>query len=286
MKGRIVLSCVLVALAMVVLLFIEPAPAEGMGPTGPTGPSALRASAGALVPDLASLLAYPYPVQIRELAGVERDHVVDHLMQTPEAVHLRLALMDKGFMVALPDAVAMKVTVGEEGGTRTIDVVVAPAAVGRWLFLPLVVRGFSGDAFGGAGRLVPSVRSGSAPGSPSAEGLVAYLTAMVADDGSSFFQAHHTNLDPGLAEVPDPALIVNGVPYFYITTLQVVSDRLVHWHYWWYDSHHHPDWYYSLYRHYWDYTDLRGYSWPGWYHWVYGWYYWRFWYYWSTWFPY
>ena len=166
---------------------------------------------------------------------------------------------------------------------------VAPASPGQQAFLPLVMRGHA-DLEPGVAAAPASIDSAAeSPGRAlpraSPEGSVAYLTAMVADDDTIFFQAHHTNLDPQLAESPGSATLVNQMPYVYITTLQIVDDRIVHWRYWWYDSHHHPDWYYAFYRHYWDTYHHGGYNWPDWYHWAYGWYYWRFWYYWSAWFP-
>jgi hypothetical protein len=116
--------------------------------------------------------------------------------------------------------------------------------------------------------------------------LSAALTAMVDDDQMGFFQAHHTNLDPQLSEAPDPPIIVNGMPYFYITTLRWIDGRIIYWRYWWYDSHHHPNWYYAHYYWYWHYYWWYRVDWPYWYWWGYGWYYWRYWYFWSTWFPY
>jgi hypothetical protein len=164
--------------------------------------------------------------------------------------------------------------------------------VPRRVFLPLVLRNYAGSltrltSVEGGGETEPPTAvegSGGAQLPPRGE-LSAYLVAMVADDGTSFFQAHHTNLDPALAEVPDPAILVNAMPYFYITTLQVIKGQIVYWRYWWYDSNNHPNWYFACYRHYWDYYFGYGYVWPWWYDWAYGWTYWRFWYYWSTWFP-
>ena len=284
MRKRIVLSCLLVASVMAMLLCIAPAPAAGMPRSGPGEPSALRAAGSEPVQDLGSLLAYPDMVQITDYAGTQKDQVVATLMASTEALQLKQALGDKGYWLALRDAEASQVTVNGSGWTRSIDLVVVPA---RWLrlFLPLVMKGLSASAATSAARPATAGPSGSAPPAVSPTGTVAYLTGLAADDGSTFFQAHHTNLDPQLAEVPDPAIVVNGMPYFYITTLQVVGGKIAYWRYWWYDSHRHPNWYYSLYRHYWDYYDFGGHLWPGWYRWVYGWYYWRFWYYWSTYFP-
>jgi hypothetical protein len=276
MKKPLVLKALPALLVSVIVLSVGSALA--------TGP--LRPAAEDPLPGLGSLLDYPGQVRIVDLAGERRDQVIEDLMQRPEALQLRWALLEKGFAIALSEAEAMSVTVG----ARTIDVVVAPASLPQGVFLPLVLRGY-GPFDSSLALSPPSANppAGERSSNPSAraspEASVAYLTAMVADDGTSFFQAHHTNLDPRLAESPSPAIVVNQMPYFHVTTLQVVQGRIVTWRYWWYDSHHHPDWYYALYRHYWDYYHGIGYRWPGWYHWAYGWYYWRFWYYWSAWFP-
>jgi hypothetical protein len=275
MKKPLILKALPAVLVSVVLLSLSSAVAGGL----------FRFRAEDPLPDLGSLLDYPGQIQIVDLVGEERDQIIDDLMERPEAQQLRWALLGKGFAITLSEAEAMSVTVG----TRTIDVVVAPASVARWVFLPLVMRGY-GASDANLALSPPSVNppagEHSSPSSrASPGGSVAYLTAMVADDDTSFFQAHHTNLDPRLAASPSHAIVVNQMPYFYITTLQVVDDQVVIWRYWWYDSHHHPDWYYAFYRHYWDYYHGAGYRWPGWYHWAYGWYYWRFWYYWSAWFP-
>jgi hypothetical protein len=275
MKKPLILKALPAVLASVVLLSLGSALASGL----------LRPRIEDPLPDLGSLLDYPGQVQIEDLAGEERDQVIHDLMERSEAKQLRWALLRKGFAITLSEAEAMSVTVG----ARTIDVVVAPASAAQRVFLPLVMRGYGSSDSSPATSLAsvssPTGEHGSPSSRASPEGSVAYLTAMVADDGTSFVQAHHTNLDPRLAESPSAAIVVNQMPYFYITTLQVVDDQIVAWRYWWYDSHHHPDWYYAFYRHYWDYYHGVGYRWPGWYHWAYGWYYWRFWYYWSAWFP-
>jgi hypothetical protein len=234
------------------------------------------------LPDLESLLNYPNNVHIEDLAGVPAEQMIQTLVARPEAVQLRMALGEAGYMIDLRGAQAMQVTLDDGSGLqRIIDVVVVPTAVGQRLFLPLVLRGYTAGAI----HLTPPEWHQEIVESGSPADSTAYLVAMVADDGTSFFQAHKTNLDPKLAELPDPAIIVNGMPYFYITTLHIVDGRLIYWHYWWYDSHHHPNWYYAYYLHYWDYYLYGLYDWPWWYHWTYGWYYWRFWNYWSAWFP-
>lgn len=281
MRKRIVVRRLLIALALLIPLSIGLVLAGGMLRPHLQELLAFQVGASAPSPDLASLLAYPYPVQIEDLTGTERDLVVTKYMGRPEAVLLKHALSMKGFLPDISRAEAMRATVDVPGDTRTVDMVVVPMVAGaERLFLPLTLKNYSGSTSSPA----PAGPSGDASALPP-EGVVAYLVAMEADDGTSFYQAHHTNLDPSLAEVPDPAIIVNNMPYFYITTLQVVDGRIVYWRYWWYDSHRHPNWYYSCYQHYWDYYYHGGYPWPAWYDWTYGWYYWRFWYFWSTWFP-
>jgi len=158
-----------------------------------------------------------------------------------------------------------------------------PAPYG--LSLPLVLKNGTTAAGGALAREGGSQASSDEP-LAAVEELSAYLVAIVASDGTAFFQAHHTNLDPRLAEAPDPPIVVNAMPYFYVTTLRWVNGRIVPWRYWWYDSNRHPNWYYAFYKHYRGYYLRLDIPWPGWYHWAYGWYYWRFWYYWSTYFPY
>lgn len=267
----------LVALALIIVLSMGPARAQvapqsqGMQPEQ-VGP----------IQDLYELLNYPYAVDIKELVDPEeRAEMVRELMAREEAIQLRMRMAEKGFIADLAHAEAMQVILQGRDPARTLDVVVVRLVAGQRVFLPLILKSYSSSAT----LLTATEPSSEAAVALEPEDLSAYLVAMVADDGTSFFQAHHTNLDPSLAEVPDPPIIVNGMPYFYITTLQVVNRRIVHWHYWWFDSHHHPNWYYAYYQHYWNFHYHFGLLWPPWHHWAYGWYYWRFWYYWSTYFP-
>jgi hypothetical protein len=228
------------------------------------------------------LLNYPYDVRIQDLAGSEGETVVSTLMERPEAVQLRMAMARKGFFADLAKAEAMRIVViVPDGTTRTLEAAVVPMGPGLRVFLPLVLKDYPDNA----SPLLPTEPGDKAPMALRPGELSAYLVAMVADDGTSFFQAHHTNLDPKLAEVHEPPIIYNDIPYFYITTLRIVDGRIVVWRYWWFDSHHHPNWYFACYQHYWDYYNRTDAVWPWWHQWVYGWYYWRFWYYWSTWFP-
>jgi hypothetical protein len=286
MSKRKMLRGVLGALLLAVLLSVGPAGAVGMLPADSEEPPSFQVTATGPIPDLASLLDYPFPVHLEDLSGEEKDKVVDKLMQRPEVSELGSALSEKGFVLDPTGAEAMRVTMCKR------------------VYLPLVLKNYAdagvrllvGEGKGGASPVIGMWAPGPCiiemmvvPTSSATPELSAYLVAMVADDGTAFFQAHHTNLDPMLAEVPDPPIEVNGMPYFYVTTLHWIGPSdlglIVPWHYWWYDSHHHPNWYYACYQQYWGYYASAGVPWPWWHHWVYGWYYWRFWYYWSTWFP-
>jgi len=276
MNRLLILRSLLVTLALVLLMSMAPARAQA-----PPQPQEMQAEQARPIPDLYTLLNYPYKTNIQDLADPERATVVAALLARPEAIQLRMAMGEKGFVPDRAHAEAMRVIVQGPGGARTVEVIVVPMVAGQRVFLPLILKKYS------ASTTLPAIadKGQEAGGMLSPEDLSAYLVAMVADDGTSFFQAHHTNLDPRLAEVPDPPIVVNGMPYFYITTLQVIQGRIVYWHYWWFDSNHHPNWYYAYYQTYWDFFYRFGVPWPGWHQWAYGWYYWRFWYYWSTYFP-
>jgi hypothetical protein len=275
MKRRFILCGLLAASALVILLSV-PARAHAH-----PQPQASQPEQVGPIKDLSSLLNYPHDVKIQNLAGAEKQHVLTTLLTRPEAIQLRRAMAEKGFFPAQSSAEAMRVTVQGEGKAVSIDAVVVPMGPGQRIFLPLTLRNYLGSP----APLASDERSDETQPPPSPEQLSAYLVAMVATDGTSFFQAHHTNLDPRLAELPDPPIIVNGMPYFYITTLQIVNGRIVYWRYWWYNSNNHPNWYYAYYQFYWGYYSHMVDGWPWWHHWAYGWIYWRFWYYWSTLFP-
>jgi hypothetical protein len=279
MKGRIMLGGLLASLALVALAFAGPVRAY-LAPQQ----QVMEPAAQPPIADLHDLLNAPYDVHIEDLYGEAREVLVTALLQRDEARQLKIAMAEKGFAVDPSRAEAMVVTVDSGGGTdqvRTIEVAVVPMGPIPRIFLPLIMRDYTASA----AHLAHSGGNAEPLQLPPPEELSAYLVAMVADDDTTFFQAHHTNLDPKLAEVPDPPIIYNDMPYFYITTLQIVKGRIVFWHYWWFDSHHHPNWYYSAFFHYWGYYAHVDWPWPWWHHWGYGWYYWRFWYFWSTYFP-
>ncbi len=276
MYRLLILRSLLVTLVLVLVLSMAPARAQP-----PSQPQGTEAEEPPPIPDLYTLLNYPYRTSIQDLADPERAAVVAELLARPEAIQLRIAMGEKGFAPAGADAEAMLVLVEGPDGPRTLRVAVVPMVAAKRVYLPLIMRGYSGST----SLAARSTDSDEAMVELAPEQLSAYLVAMVADDGTSFFQAHHTNLDPRLSEAPDAPIVVNGMPYFYITTLQVIDGRIVHWHYWWFDSHHHPNWFYACYRTYWTHFYQVGILWPWWHQWAYGWTYWRFWYYWSTYFP-
>jgi hypothetical protein len=74
---------------------------------------------------------------------------------------------------------------------------------------------------------------------------------------------------------------------YYVHSILIVRGYPVYWYLWWYDSHHHPNWFYGWYFWYWRYYYYYDYIWYPWYTWWWGgWYYWHYWGYWSTWWPY
>ncbi|UCE74812.1 MAG: hypothetical protein JSV56_03680 [Methanomassiliicoccales archaeon] len=82
---------------------------------------------------------------------------------------------------------------------------------------------------------------------------------------------------------------VDGLEHqvYYVHCVLIVRHYPVYWYLWWYDSHHHPNWFYGWYFWYWRYHFYYHYYWYPWYTWWWGgWYYWHYWGYWSTWWPY
>jgi hypothetical protein len=77
----------------------------------------------------------------------------------------------------------------------------------------------------------------------------------------------------------------NGMPVFYVYFYHLIGGVWVPYHYWWHDSHNHPNWYYSLYNYWWWYYDWYGHEWWPWYDWFFAWYYNVRFCYWSTYFP-
>jgi hypothetical protein len=121
----------------------------------------------------------------------------------------------------------------------------------------------------------------SVPGRGTAATTSASITVATANDGTSLTLGHSTNLGTSL-EVP---ISPTRYPVFYIHCWVVKHGQLIPWRYWWYDSHHHPNWFYSGYYRYYRYWWYYRNHWPYWYNWFWGWYYGYHWHYWSTWFP-
>jgi hypothetical protein len=273
MKNRVALIAATVIVILAVAL-----PLGGMAAGALSQPQVVRsapAEAGAAapaqfeypaIPDQRTLLNYPYEVSITVLEEPERSVALTMLQEQPGTLDLMAAMADKGFdfgALAPEDWEVMRVTVHPEMGDPAT---VTATTVSMISTIPC---------------------TDPAEDCP----VSAALTVMVDGDPSTpdFYEAHHTNLDPNLADVPDPVIWVNGMQYFYITTLRWYPTPYAHivpWHYWWYNSHHHPNWYYAHYFWYWRYWGWYIHdAWPFWYNWAYGWYYWRYWYYWSTYFP-
>ena len=124
-------------------------------------------------------------------------------------------------------------------------------------------------------------------------GTRALIVAASMLDGTNMTMGAITNLlPPELVPGIDPYIIVNAMPYLYISWYWWVwapVARIHTWHYWWYDSHSHPNWYWSVY--WWWRTDveyywLHGGAYKPWWWLFWHWLYWRHWYWWSTYFPY
>jgi hypothetical protein len=256
MKKRIAL---ILATVVVVAAAFLPLSGALAGVTSQPGASAPQQEPP--IPDLKTLLNYPYPVHIEEVwTEPDRTDILVMFENREDTEAVRQAMRDKGFHFDFwnPERTeVMRIWIEDASGVA------------------LEVEAMTTTTFA---EVAPDVWLSGA------------LTLMQPVDGSpGLYQAHHTNLDPHLAEVPDPPIIVNGMPYFYITTLRWVGPwpggRIVYWNYWWFDSHHHPNWYYSHW--YWYFKYYCWYDWdqPYWWWWAHGWYYWRYWYYWSTWFP-
>lgn len=203
-----------------------------------------------LVANLSELLDFPAPVVIETLEGAEKMNVVERLgsLEGTKALMEEMFSLGFDFYSVLEDgrSVSAEMVTIQEGCPTSLEMITVAIL---------------------------------------SNGRSAALTVITDWQGESLIQAHHTNLDPRLSEDPGPAIIVNDMPYFYITTLRWVNGRILRWRYWWFNSHHHPNWFYSHYYWYWRYYRWYGVPWPRWFWWYHGWYYHRYWYFWSTWFP-
>lgn len=136
MKRSIVSSGLVVTLALAILL------STNMGPGLLTRLRAANTTQASLLPDLESLLNYPNEAHIEDLEDAAAEQVIDTLVARPEAMQLRMALREAGYMLGLGGAQAMQVTLGNGSGIqRVIQVAVVPTQVGHHIFLPLVTRG-------------------------------------------------------------------------------------------------------------------------------------------------
>lgn len=91
--------------------------------------------------------------------------------------------------------------------------------------------------------------------------------------------------DPTISDIP-VYVWSNGMPVYYVSIWHWIGGYWYPYHYWWHNSHNHPNWYYSYYNHWWWRHYWYGYAWAPWYDWCYAWFYWRYFNYWSTYFPY
>jgi hypothetical protein len=128
------------------------------------------------------------------------------------------------------------------------------------------------------------------------DGTRACLLSAEMSDGSSMAMGFVTNLLPPdqIPEV-DPFIIYNAEPYFFIDFYWwawTPVGKVVHFYYWWHDSHNHPNWFWGPYwwwrcfvkAYYYPYTVVP--FWRPWWGWWWHWVYWRHWYWWSSYFPY
>jgi hypothetical protein len=121
--------------------------------------------------------------------------------------------------------------------------------------------------------VIVSIPSEPGPGNSQATAIVA-----LPEKGTPLSMGYITNI----AVIDrDGSVVVH--PSFFIRAVYWIDGQAIWWHYWWYDSQNHPNWYYSWWYWHWGYYWDHGYSWYPWYTWFYSWYYWRYWWYWSTW---
>ncbi len=128
------------------------------------------------------------------------------------------------------------------------------------------------------------------------DGTRACLLSAEMADGTGMAMGFVTNLLPP-DQIPeiDPYIIYNAEPYFFIDFYWwawTPIGKVVHFYYWWHDSHNHPNWFWGPYwwwrsyvkSYYYPYTDVPYWRpwWGWWWHWLYG----RHWYWWSSYFPY
>jgi hypothetical protein len=108
------------------------------------------------------------------------------------------------------------------------------------------VSSVASTAFGGFSGTVMSMWSTNM----SPNGTRAFISAAIIN-GMSLVVGGVTNLlPPEMVPEVDPYIIVNAMPYMFIRLYWWVWTpvaRLHTWHYWWYDSHSHPNWFWGVY---------------------------------------
>jgi len=126
--------------------------------------------------------------------------------------------------------------------------------------------------------------------SPSENMSIAEVVLVRDDDGRNSAWILVTNLplsslgEYGAGEIP-VFTFSNGMPVFFVTFYHLVEGEWIPYNYWWHSAHNHPNWYYSVYRFWWQYYDWHYIDWPFWYDGFLGWYYDLRFCYWSTYFP-
>ena len=128
------------------------------------------------------------------------------------------------------------------------------------------------------------------------DGTRACLLSAEMEDGTDMAMGFVTNLLPP-DQIPgvDPYIIYNAEPYFFIDFYWwawTPVGKIVHFYYWWHDSHNHPNWFWGPY--WWWRTYVKSYYYPyavvpywrPWWGWWWHWLYCRHWYWWSSYFPY
>jgi hypothetical protein len=196
-------------------------------------------------------------VVLEDLEGAERDQEIQAIVGTDDYKNISHALGQKGYNFDVEQA--------------TVSVV-------------------SSTAFGGFSGTVMSVWSSNI----GPNGTRAFIAAAIINTTTLCVGGITNLLPPDQIPGIDPYIIVNAMPYLYISLYWWVWAPIakVHiWHYWWYDSHSHPNWYWGVY--WWWRTDVDYYwitpgygAWLPWWWWFWHWFYWRHWYWWSTYFPY
>lgn len=222
--------------------------------------SAGSMEAGALPPrigGLGDLLNPSEDVGIREMPPQDQETWIGEVMSHPAYLEAQMALEYKGFQL---DCTTRETLIAMVDGTPvrifTIETVAVNGTYG--------VIAFASDDLGNmeAWYMITNIGQKSIMGT-----------------------------DPTISTIPVYTWS-NGMPVYFVSIWQWWGyTRWVPYHYWWHNSHNHPNWYYSYYNYWWWYHQWYDYPsgilcWYGWTNWYYCWFYWRYFYYWSTHFPY